>query len=208
MKSMQLSDLEADYFREIINMGVGRAAGSLNELLMADIQLEVPVVKTVPKEEAHLLLVNIAPDYLAATFMRYSGAVNGTTSLIFSPDSANRLVDLILPEEEISGDEIGLDMIRESTLMEVGNIVLNGVLGSIANVLGLGLSFDVPWYANTEIASFFDQMMISSEEYIIYAKASMLVKDHQIEGVILLLFDVSTIGKLGEIINSILNSRL
>jgi chemotaxis protein CheC len=92
--------------------------------------------------------------------------------------------------------------------MEVGNIVLNGVLGSIANVLGLGLNFEVPWYANTEIDSFFDQMMISSEEYIIYAKASMLVKDHQIEGVILLLFDISTIEKLGEIINSILNSRL
>jgi len=49
---MYLTELQLDTLREIINVGVGYAAGSLNELVGTPISLRVPEVEVLPLEEA------------------------------------------------------------------------------------------------------------------------------------------------------------
>jgi len=53
-------------------------------------------------------------------------------------------VDCIIGQENIQ--EEGLDSIRSGTLCEVGNILINAVLGTISNELRLNLEYTVPVY--------------------------------------------------------------
>jgi chemotaxis protein CheY-P-specific phosphatase CheC len=49
---MKTSPEQLDALRELINIGIGRAAGVLNEMLSAHIQLYVPDVEILSAEES------------------------------------------------------------------------------------------------------------------------------------------------------------
>ncbi|MFP5259477.1 MAG: chemotaxis protein CheC, partial [Acidobacteriota bacterium] len=50
---MSLSSLQLDILQELINIGVGRAAGMLNQMVNTHIQLQVPVLRVLtPKQLA------------------------------------------------------------------------------------------------------------------------------------------------------------
>ena len=192
-----LTPKQQDALTEVINIGLGRAAGMLNDMVNARVYLRVPTVKAFRMDQ-------LAQE-VAAVLLGFHGAFAGTAALVFPPDSAAKLVSLLTGENLNTPD---LDAVRVGTLNEVGNIVLNGVMGSIGNILKQRVNYSLPTYAENTIMALLLSGKLAPDTTVILAHTHFGVEDHQIEGDVVLLFEVESFGLLKEAINQILEPYL
>ncbi|MEM6655830.1 MAG: hypothetical protein AAF596_08515, partial [Planctomycetota bacterium] len=127
----------------------------------------------------------------------FSGLVHGRALLAFPRSSGVALARLLCEEDE-GQDELELDL--AGILEEVGNIVLNGVLGSLSNLLEGNLDYSVPRLTTDRGA---DAVICergacdaTSDHTILMADTHFEVADSEINGSLLLAFNMSEIRPL------------
>ncbi len=198
-KNMHLTDDQIDALQELVNIGVGRAASVLNEMVEARIILQIPFIKVLSplnlKEELEGRF-NIE-DYLAAVRLGFTGSFCGAAELVFPTESASTLVAVLTGEEMGTPD---LDAVRIGTLSEVGNIVINGVIGSITNVLKQHLNYTMPVYIEDTIENLLTSDS-DSNVAILLAQTRFTIEKLQILGDIILIFELSSFDALLEAID-------
>lgn len=175
---------QTDAIQEVLNIGVGRAAGILNGMLQAHISLQVPVVKLVTTEELESNSEILGSDHLAGIRMNFDGVYSGTAAIVFPPDSASNLVSL-LTEDEPAGTE--LDSIRVGALTEVGNIIINGVMGTISNLLESNVAYSLPTFVDGPVKHLFTNEFADTATIILLANATFSIEEYLIQGNIVLL---------------------
>jgi chemotaxis protein CheC len=141
---------QLDALSELINIGVGRSADVLNTMFNSHIDLQVPFVKILMPDDFRKEIEALGSDSLSAVHLIFKGMFSGTAQLIFPAVTASKLVTTVTGEEVMSES---LDEIRSGTLCEIGNIVLNGLMGSISNVLKMNLKYSVPTYLEGKIGN-------------------------------------------------------
>lgn len=146
---MRPSAEQLDAVRELVHIGFGRASGVLGDLIHTPFELAVPWVRFYSAEEWSAADVPVMPGEVAAVSLPFDGAFEGVSFLVLRLDSAARLIALLGEEP---GGEAEIDSVSAGTLEEVGNILLNAVLGSIANVLGERLGYSLPRFERGEMA--------------------------------------------------------
>jgi chemotaxis protein CheC len=187
---VELTADEIDALKELINIGVGHAAGMLNEMIQFPIDLSIPDVELLSALDLqNELKKRFGIEMLSVVQLGFSGSFSGSAQLLFPTDSAVNLVSVLTGEDKASPD---LDSLKISTLSEIGNMLINGVMGSIGNVLDQPLDYDVPYYAEEEI-----EELLSKEESLEYgtvllAPAHFSIEELQIQGDILLFFDAGS----------------
>lgn len=186
---MMLTAMQLDILQELINIGVGRAAGMLNQMVRAHIQLQVPVLKVVTPDEVTNLYALRSSSVFSAVQLSFTGEFAGVSALIFPPESASKLVSVVLGQED--GLAADADM-RSGTLQEIGNIVLNGVMGSIANILNEPLRYSPPDYIEAGITNIIGRR----SGMVLVARTQFSMKDHCIEGEVLIIFSLSSFDSL------------
>ncbi|MGD9610638.1 MAG: chemotaxis protein CheC [Desulfovibrionaceae bacterium] len=191
----QLSALQLDILQELINIGVGRAAGMLNQMVNTHIQLQVPVLRVLSQSELTALYATRPSTVFSAVQLSFSGEFAGVSALIFPPESASKLVSVVLGREAVPEN----DQMRAGTLQEVGNIVLNGVMGSIANILKEPLRYSAPDFVEADIA----RIVGAGNGMILVARTQFSMRDHLIEGEVLIIFSLSSFGSLLTAIDSL-----
>ncbi len=196
---MQLTEEQIDAIKELINIGVGRAAGVLSEMIDRPILLQVPSVKVLSRAGLSQEIAQIGAGSLSAVKLGFRGSFTGTAALVFPQDSAATLVSLLMSDELSEAD---LDSIRVGTLNEVGNIVISGIMGSISNVLRQRIEYTIPSYIEDSFEN-----MILSDRYLydittLLAHAHFTVESSMIEGNIILIFEAESFGCLIKAINS------
>jgi chemotaxis protein CheC len=180
---MELTELQVDALKEVMNLGVGYAASSLNELVGAHVSLCVPEVAVLTYEGAVARFADLGWNILSTVQLRFSGPLKGDVALIFPSDSAVKLVSLLTGDEGSNSD---VDGIRAATLEEAGNILLNGVVGSISNLLDENISFSVPYYSEGGLPKGLGSSGGTSPVHVIFARARFKMAEHEIQGEILL----------------------
>lgn len=188
---MDLSPGRIDALTEIINVGVGRAAASLNEMLESHVRLQVPDVRVISQQEIDAIDSFVKED-VSAVKLDFEGFLSGMSSLVFSMESASKLVAILTGEELGSPD---LDPLKTETLNEVGNIVLNCVMGSVGNMLEKNLFYSLPSYMEDTVSNLIRQN-IETSGAIVIARAIFNVERHDIEGNIILVFELSSFDSL------------
>ena len=197
---MELTVDQLDVLKELINIGVGQAAGMLNEMIEFRIRLQVPVIKLLTPSELQKELQNrLGQDRLATVLLEFGGAFSGTAQLIFPTESAATLVAVLTGEELTNPD---LDTLKIGTLTEVGNIVINGVMGSISNVLMQPLHYEVPNYTEENIEHLIALEQDDSPTTVLLAQARFNVEELQVQGDIVLFFDVGSFDALLAVIEN------
>ena len=191
---MELTTDQLDALQELVNVGVGQAAGMLNEMIEFRIQLQVPVVRLLTPEELQTELSGrLGIDPLASVQLEFNGSFDGTAQLVFPTESAANLVALLTGETPESPD---LDSLKIGTLTEVGNIVINGVMGSISNMLSQPLHYSVPAYTEEDIKHIVPLKEVNVNVTVLLAQASFEVEALQIKGDIILFFGVGSFDVL------------
>ena len=191
---------QIDVLKELINIGVGRAAGMLNDMLQSRVLLQVPYVKIFTPATLQAEIEALGNEKLSTVRLTFKGPFSGIASLVFPPDSAGKLVDILTGEEL---GETDLDSIRIGTLTEVGNIILNGVMGSIGNVLEKHINYSVPTYLENNIEQLLLAENVNMDTTILLAHTRFSIEQLQIEGDIILLFEVGSFDALLEAIDAI-----
>jgi len=200
MKTIDTDTLDA--IRELVNIGVGKAAGQLNQMTGSHIRLQIPTITLVPFADILSAEKSILPgDVLSAVTLGFNGTLSGITAVVFPPESAILLVMVLTGEKEESPD---LDAMRVEALKEVGNIIINAVMGSVANVLGERLTYSIPSYYEGPFASIAElRTSTAIDEWVILARTNFLIEALHIEGDILLILEV---GSLDHLVESILRA--
>ncbi|MCU0630054.1 MAG: chemotaxis protein CheX [Methanoregulaceae archaeon] len=193
MKTIDAATIDA--IGEIVNIGVGRAAGQLNQMTGSHIRLQVPSIHLIPFNELTSLKKSIfSGDVLCAVLLCFKGSFSGITAVVFPPESAAALVMLLTGEKEDSPD---LDPMRIEALKEVGNIIINAVMGSIANVLSEHFTYSIPAYYEGPISDVAElQNKQVNEEYVLMARTNFLIEALNIEGDILLILEIGSLENL------------
>jgi chemotaxis protein CheC len=197
---LELTAMQVDALTEIVNIGVGRAASSLSDIIGAHILLKVPDVKIFPLSKLPDLLSNFHDGKLSSVLQGFRGDFAGTSALVFPPESALRLVTALTGNDSPSPT---LDSLRSGTLVEVGNIVINAILGTMGNMLGSNFIFSLPEYR--EIKNLTDVVGVDNfnmnNGLILLAEANFNISSLEINGFIFILFKLESINNLVDMIN-------
>lgn len=197
----ELSPLEIDALTEIINIGVGRAASSLNDIIGAHIQLKVPRIELFPLEKLTELLGRLGHANVTTVMQSFKGEFTGSAALLFPPESTQRLVS------SMSGTPAKTAVIDEESrgaLMEIGNIVINCILGTMGNVLECSMDFSLPQLRT--IKNTVDLLAGSGLDeqgagFIILAEANFYIKALEVTGYIFIFFKIDSFETLTRMIN-------
>ena len=188
-----------DVMKEIVNTGVGRAAASLNAMLDSHIELDVPSIKVFAFDELDLVRDLYAPS-LSCVKLSFSGFFAGAAILVFPPESAVKLV------ASLTGETPGtpnLDAVMAGTLNEVGNIVINSVIGTIGNILTRTFDFSLPNYLEGKLDELLSDHKPAGTDFILLIQTRFKVEDRQLEGSIFLIFEVGSFDTLVTAIDSL-----
>jgi chemotaxis protein CheC len=199
-----LGELERDALGELANIGVSRAAGHLRKLVGQQVILSVPGAEVVRQETAIAAIGEREGDDLIAVAQDYSGPFSGRALLIFPHSNSLELVRLVV------ADSTATDLHAEA-LTEVGNIVINGCLASIANVLKVTLGLSLPAVIRGRGAHIFASWDASGDGLVLFIHVNFSVRDSEIRGYIALLMDLPEIENLkvalGEFIDEALQEN-
>ncbi len=189
----ELSALQTDALTEIINMGVGEAASCLNDIVGSHIVLRVPRVELMRVEEISRVAQELETEDVASVMQSFRGDFEGSATLIFPPKSAAKLVSAVTGEREASPD---LDAVRRGTLMEIGNIVINAIVGTMSNVLTCLLSYTLPEYYQGDAASLFSRVASREQAaFVLLVQTDFTIENLEIKGFVLIILELSSVEK-------------
>ncbi len=194
---MCLRDDQRDALTELVNIGVGRAAASLSELTGERVELSIPRVFLCDLERLNDLVQVDGEPFDTLVFQDFTGGFSGRAVLAFPRMSGLKLGQLLGNLDSLP-NEMDLDL--SGILMEVGNIVLNGVLGSMANMTGAKLSCAVAELLTDQdmAAALTDRMSTGNREgrRVFLTKVRFHVATRDISGSIAVLFEFGGIESL------------
>ena len=193
-QALGLEELERDALTELVNIGVSRAAASLRKMVNKQVILSVPSVEIVTRKSAASLIGQRESEKLIAVQQQFEGPFSGRALLIFPESDGLSLVRAIV------GDDLGeseLAAIEEEALAETGNVILNGCLGSMANMLQHTLKMSLPHVRRGDSNLLFEILPGSNEEgFVLFLYINFSVKEHDIRGYIAMIMDLPSMERL------------
>jgi chemotaxis protein CheC len=195
---MRLTPDQVDALKEMVNIGVGHAAGVLNAMLNSRVQLQVPVVEMMSYEELQSKIQKMSRGNLSSVRLGFKGPFSGNASIVFPAEGAVKLVSILTG---IEADSDALNEMRVSTLTEVGNIVLNGVMGAIGNELKLHVFYSLPIYLDDPLEVLLSSAQTQFDANVVWVQTSFTIESESIVGDIILVFEVGSLNMLLEAVN-------
>ena len=191
MTAMEISEPERDAIIELFNLGMGKAAGALGQMVDAEVSLSVPSLDIIRRTQAPEQLGCPAGERICAVRQSFAGPFDGQAMLIFPEGSSLELVRRLLPDSPPIGDMTDLE---EEALTEVGNVILNHCLASFANLLHSEIRTEIPIYQigrPEEIIGSNGNPAVNAYVLIIRVDFGLFAK--RIEGHVLFLQDIASI---------------
>lgn len=197
--NLTLDELERDALTELVNIGVSRAAASLRKMVERQVLLSVPAVEVVTRKSAASLIGQREIEKnLIAVQQQFEGPFSGRALLIFPESNGLSLVRAIVGDEMAQTDLIEME---DEALAETGNVILNGCLGSMANMLQHTLNMSLPNVLRGDSTSLFDALGRSGEEsFVLFLYINFSVQDRDIRGYIAMIMDLPSLEKLKALI--------
>lgn len=194
-----LSPLELDALTELVNIGVSRAAGSLREMVGEEVILSVPRIELVGRERAVQILCESEARKLVAVHQTFEGDITGRALLIFPETKSLEIVRAVAGADLSLEDVIDLE---QEALAETGNIILNGCLATIANLLERSLQMSLPEVLRGEAAHFFNlPPPPHGGDIVLFVYINFAVKQGDIRGYIAMLMDMPSLEALKVLLN-------
>ena len=188
---------QLDALTEIVNIGTGRAAAILSEITDSWIELSVPRVIACRPADVAQYLSTTQSESQTLICQNFTGGLDGQASLSFPSNSALSLAQFVGEVEEVA-DELDFDL--EGILEEVGNIVLNAVLGSVSNLFECGLEYSLPrLLPKVDLLAHLNQHSLpggEAELTILVANTHFKIASRDIEGSLILVFQVGCLERL------------
>lgn len=198
--SLLLNDKQNDVLNEMINIGIGKGADMLNAILGAHIKLEVPFVRVLSQDDFKRDIEKNRVNSLSAVNLSFKGDITGNVELVFPKESAANLVAALTGEDPKT---ILLDSISTGTLSEIGNIVINAVIGSICTMFDFKLTYSAPMYLEGNYEKLSMLIRTGGNSIILQARARFVIDMFAVTGDIVLFLELDSLDKIFSIIENV-----
>lgn len=126
----ELTEIQRDATVELLNLAIGRAASALNAMVEEEVSLSIPIVEFITRGKATELLELRVANGVSAIKQEFLGPFPGEVFLIFPEEKSLELARIVIGDEVVLGTMTELE---QEALLEVGNIILNACIGTLAN---------------------------------------------------------------------------
>lgn len=184
-----LSEIQREALLELLNIGVNESTNILSEILNVEIDLQIPSIKIITADKLIDELQDVGNENYSAVNMEFRNSFSGVSQLVFSQDSATKLVDVFTRQVLGEGD---FDEIKAGALVEIGNIILNAILATFSNALEHEFQFYVPVFFENYKKEFFDQREKFIDEVVLLGKTLFNIEQYHISGDIILYFNIKS----------------
>lgn len=192
---MELTYTQKDALTELINIGYGRAAGALSELTGYRITLEVPRIAMHPIEDIAPHLMRMVEGEVASVTQVFSGPVAGNALLLLDEKAAVMLSELLTDDVAPSR---GFDSGAREIITEIGNILLNALLGVFGNLLQVQISFAVPRIRVDTIDSVLQSITVQDEElrYALMIHTRFSLRANNVSGYLIIILGITSLDRM------------
>ncbi len=202
---MNSETLKYDILKELFNISVGKAASILSEMINKRILLNVPNIEILGPKDVEFKIDNLIPKVLDGTLMvssiSFKEKLTGQANLIFPAEKMRTFINLCLSQEEtIAQNDMEFTDIDFDIIKEIGNIILNSIIGGIGNNLGIELNYTLPEVKVFDRIDFENDIEKKDYLYILMLYITFNIDDIEIAGAIIINL---TLESLNELINKI-----
>ena len=187
-----LSGDHLEALQESFNIGIGRAAADLADLLGQEIGLGIPKVRCIDVDQGERFVLEVLYDSVVFVRQEFHGSFDGAAVLIFRDTIGMTLAQLLL-------DELGLlhqmDDVQEDAVVEVGNVILNGVISGLSELLNAPLGTTLPRFRRMSAEGIEMQRLAAPDSVVILVDAELGVADQALGGVLALQFDPASFNE-------------
>ena len=188
-----LSELQHDALVEIFNIGVGHAAKSMSDIVNEEVTMSVPSITFVNRADAAAMLGNKETSRVCGVSQHYEGAFQTEAILMFPEDKSLEIVRLMVGES-VPLKEL-TDMEQEA-MSEIGNIILNSCVGTLANIFAQELSGSLPQYHVGTSEEILTASGGHADTVVLMLHIDFILEKHQIHGYVAFILDLTALHDL------------
>ena len=194
-----LSELENDALVEIFNIGVGQAASSMSDIVNEAVRMSVPSITFMDRNDAGNMLAgkDTAAERICGVSQRYEGTFRTEAILMFPEDKSLEIVRLMVGEAVPLKE---LTEMEQEAMCEIGNIILNSCVGTLANLFQHELQGSLPRYhlgTSEEILA----ETGGQDDTLLLLHIDFEVERQQIHGYVAFILGLSALHELKGLIN-------
>jgi chemotaxis protein CheC len=189
-----LSELHLDALTEVFNVGAGRAAASLSEIVGDEVKLSVPSIEIKKSSEADSSVIALNSARFGAVSQQFSGPFDAEAVLLFTEDHALEIV------RDMMGSQMSIEELAEfeqEAMCELGNIILNACLSAMADMLSIALNSSLPTYRIATTEEIFKGISNSTDQpYILVLHIDLTIEKRHSEGHLIFLLSSMSLRNL------------
>jgi len=192
---MEFTPEQMDALQELANIGAAHAATTLSQMLDSQIGMNVPEINVVDIARVGEFLTD---ELTTMVFFELQGDIphGGFLVLHFPRDSAIRTATIMQGSRDTDHPLSEMD---QSTILEVGNIMISSFLSATSDLLGFMMLPSPPVLvvdmAHAAITSLIAQMTVEVDDVILF-RVKLTSEEHHIAGNILIFLEVATLRKV------------
>ncbi len=189
-----LNGFFVDAVAEVLNVGMGSAAAALSEMIDDEVRLSVPSVEFVSRLEATRIIGKKTKTDVSGVHQNFTGAFGGDALLLFPEEQSLELVRAVLQEEDMALEE--LSEMEQEAMTEIGNVILNACLCSMADMFGQEMQGEIPEFVQGSLKQVFscDQDQLEhTEAIVLLLNMEFVVDKKNIQGYVTFLMDVDSV---------------
>ena len=189
----ELTELQLDALVEIFNMGVGNAASAMSGIVNEEVTMSVPTITFQSRTDAATTLGNKESRNICGISQQYQGAFTTNAILMFPEEKSLEIVRLMV------GDSVSMEELTEmeqEAMSEIGNIILNACVGTLANIFKHELQGSLPSYHVGSCSDILEVSDNSSQDIVMMLHIDFALEKHEIHGYVAFLLDMSAMMDL------------
>ncbi len=156
---VQLTEMQLDVLKEVINVGAGNAATALSQLVNRRVDMGVPHIQIMSFTDM-VNTLGADEDITVAVELKVFGDAPGNILYTMNYDKAYKFANTLLEKYPDKTDEVYLSLFHET-----GNILGNAFLNAISKFTNLNLITSVPAVAIDMLVAIISSSFIEAEQY-------------------------------------------
>ncbi len=189
-----LTELHLDALVEVFNVGAGRAAASLSEIVGDEVRLSVPSIEIKKSSEADASVLELNSAKFGVVSQNFSGPFEAQALLLFTESHALEIV------RDMMGSQMSIEEIAEfeqEAMCELGNIILNACLSAMADMLTISLDSSLPNYKIASVEDIFAGLNQSDDQpYLLLLHIDLAIEKRHSEGHLIFLLSSMSLKNL------------
>jgi len=190
--AIEMTPDQKDFITELMNIAMGQAAGSMSEMIDDEVTLSVPHITFISRQEVIAKFSSHVEGDLSGVAQKISGTLDGELLLLFPSDKSLSVVEMMM-QDTLSLD--GLAELEQEALCEIGNILLNAVISSLADNLGETFQSSLPGYITGDCGNIIPGSPLS-EEAVLFLQVDFCFAKKSVDGYVIILMDVDSVDTL------------